>query len=452
MKLFDLVIEVLLAIFLYVLAPLAFDSAICIGYMLLYAYQLYRLFRLQKTDKGWLSFNTLFFVMLTLVTYLMPILYLMDLNSQILTVISYDERYVSKSLFLTSIAVTCYKMGYFKGENKSGKESTLLSVKSINRILRINKIFILIALITFLGSYSVALASGKRDISGLVVTLINCIFIFSIILSGYSNKVFRLSLMAFLVHHRFLYLCTFFIVVSMLVMGDRYTPICLAVTTLFIINRFVHRFTSIEFVCLLSVGFMVLVGVSLTRDTTDKKDALNQERDFVVYFQDIIPINLDFYLGLEWKEKNGYFKPARFFQIATYPIPFLPTIITDGIFDGNVSSGVQLTEYNRIQTNTNDESGIGTHAIVDIYMSWGIMGIIILFYLFGFFVGTSSKKSNSLYYLFIYGCFVSRAIYIPRETLFTPYRDIVYLLIFASIIIHKKRMKNEKQRISDQTI
>lgn len=451
MKFGRFILEVTIAGILYWSFPEGANHISIIGFMLLYLFQVISIIRGQRYEKSFLSFNVLFFTMLTLVTYLIPLLYLLDLDSFIVSIILYDTKYIPKSLFLTSIAVSFYGLGFQKGEFISYNKGCNSLVVGLTSLLKRSKVWVLIATVVFFISYSATLALGLKDIPGLIVTFINCIFIFALIITGYSNKELKLRLIPFFKRHLTIYICTAIIIVSMLALGDRYTPICLAVTSLFVINKFVHRFSILQFLLIIIAGFVVLVGVSLTRNTSDKKEALNQEDNVVVYFQDVVPINLDFYLGLEWKDKNGLYKPGRIFQILVYPIPFAPTIVQNLFFDGEeLASGRVLTDYNKNNNPAeHSNAGVGTHAILDIYMSWGILGIMFFFYWFGRLVGLSGKRSDNIYYLLIYGAFVSRAIYIPRETIFVPYRDIVYILLIAALIIHTKTKTDGQRRLGN---
>src|SRR5690606_7865909 len=79
----------------------------------------------------------------------------------------------------------------------------------------------------------------------------------------------------------------------------------------------------------------------------------------------------------------------------------------------------------------NPPYGLGTNLIGGLYLSFGLIGVVVIMFLFGRFVAFVDSKSNtSFIYLFIYLVLLSYAISLPRTELLSPLR----MIIWGSII------------------
>ena len=160
-----------------------------------------------------------------------------------------------------------------------------------------------------------------------------------------------------------------------------------------------------------------------------------------IVFQDVIPVNLDYYLGLHYVDHHGSYKPGRIIVYLLKPIPFVPSYLTNTFFEGDITTGNLLTEYNKKIVDVGSSTqGLGTHCIVDVYMSWGIVGVVLLFMIFGMIVGKCYTNANKFYSLLIYCGLMAGAIYIPRESLFSTYRIAIWLVVLAFFLLKRKKL------------
>lgn len=100
--------------------------------------------------------------------------------------------------------------------------------------------------------------------------------------------------------------------------------------------------------------------------------------------------------------------------------------------DDMQASTVILT---KLGLNTLDSYGLGSSSIADIYISFGVLGAVIFFALFGRLIKyieikTFYKDRCSLYMLAISLCFYSQMFYSNRESLFTVLLGLPYVLLF----------------------
>ena len=318
---------------------------------------------------------------------------------KIMGLIDYHESYVPLSLFLSTAAVSIYSFGYLRGYNTK----TVLTEKPrpIRNFSGLKNIcFILAGLVTVYFTYSFinAKKAGEMDLSGVMGTLVNCFIILPVALCGYMNRYYHLSPIRFFKKYWFIFFCVLYISISMLSLGDRLMAICLLTSTVFVVNEFVYKFSKKQILVALTAGMFFMFMISFTRGYTTLSQGFleyRQSDDKLMVFQDVYPANACLILGTEVKEKQGLYKPMKIIPLALSPIPFVPSLIKVAYFDGNFSSASYLTNVNKGRLNVGD-SGLGTHVVADVYVSWGVVGIFILFGLFGFFVGRCYARVAAL--------------------------------------------------------
>lgn len=83
--------------------------------------------------------------------------------------------------------------------------------------------------------------------------------------------------------------------------------------------------------------------------------------------------------------------------------------------------------------------GLGTSAIADVYLDFGIVGVILLFFVFGVFVrkielGVFVKGYSNLFYYSFFLVVISFSIYIGRSTIISVFRDCFMVYIIVSML------------------
>ena len=130
-------------------------------------------------------------------------------------------------------------------------------------------------------------------------------------------------------------------------------------------------------------------------------------------------------------------------------VPRLPVFMANLVFDSTpreLSSGYIITIE---ALGPNPTWGLGTNLIADIYMNFGLFGVLIFMFLLGVIirklqisVQTKSNILNLVVYLFL----LSFSLYMPRTTYFTPLRFvlwsiIIYLIVKGSVLIIVSKQK-----------
>lgn len=438
MKSMFILLEIIILAVLACFIPNNFSTEIIICELVFYVIQLFRIYKLRRRDHIF-SFNMLFFIMFTLVTFLLPVLILLNLDSLIVTHIQYNIKYLPKALLVCLLAVSCYTYGYKRGLQKVGGQKTI-DYSSCCKLRHFSKISVIIVACLFVFLFNFMVRENSRDLHGFVLSLLNPFLFLSAFSAGLCNNYEKNGYYSFFKKNRIAVVCSVIVIVQMVLLGDRLTALTLLCTWAYIIDEYIKPFSRTTFIFGIIIGFILMFlvgftrsdGVSLSRGVQN----FDNRYDELAMFEDVLPINADLCIGVQWMETNGYFKPSRIFVYPFYPIPVLPSIMKREFFDGNISTAMELTLYNKSLTTIQNDSGIGTHIVMDIYMSWGIIGVIICFILFGLLVGKcQSNIGGSIIHPIVFLILMAYAIYLPRDTIFNLFRDIVYLYFLYRIVI-----------------
>lgn len=418
-----------------------------VGYVLLYIWQVRRLFReekrILKERSSLISFNFFFFIMFSLCTYIIPIFVILGIEEEIkiLTRVEYTTKYIPYAMFICSIAVSFYSSGYIRGIHNKGKTmGEPKPIRNFHSVLRVCNILATIITLFFIVSFARARATGGMDVAGNIATLVNCFIILPVALCGYMNQFYHYSPLVFFKKYWYILSCALLIVISMLSIGDRLISICLVTALVFIINEFVYRFSKLQIIGALVAGFFFMFLISFTRGRASLMEGVSEFRDSdekIALIQDVYPANICLIIGTEARIEHGLYKPLKIIPVALTPIPFLPSAIKRAFFDGEYASAMYITEIYRNKANIG-ESGMGSQVVVDIFVSWGLLGVAFFFYLIGFIIGRIYWGRFNIYCLIAYTGFMTWSVYMSRQSLFDPYRDITWMVLIFIVLYHLK--------------
>lgn len=134
-----------------------------------------------------------------------------------------------------------------------------------------------------------------------------------------------------------------------------------------------------------------------------------------------------------------YFYGLFLFQNFSVIVPGLNNFINSKVgIDANYFSSSVFLTY--LSLGPNAKWGVGTSAVADVYLDFGIFGIILIFILFGYYtkkleVYVLGYKHSNLLLVALYMLFFSFSIYIARSNIFVPLTKFTYVLLFYFIAI-----------------
>lgn len=272
------------------------------------------------------------------------------------------------------------------------------------------------------------------------VNVVIVLFVIAIIINLFSIKEeVRNNLYLFLRKNTLLILSGIFVVLFSLWFGDRGPAIQIIFVLIFAYVYFVKPISLKTLLLLIVVGLFFLTLISYTRGTqsnlrsgsitgtiTEASRQITTFNTFWNYGMDLIVNNRNLYVACELADKDGLLYGKSYFPYLFAPIPGVPSLLTDAIFN---TTPEELSSAYKITKEAGLDWGLGSNAVGDVYMNFGLLGIILCFFLFGYLISQLSQKKD-IYSILAYILIFALAIYYPRSSLLEQLS-----LVFRAIII-----------------
>lgn len=437
MKILSLLVFIL-SLVSYFFAPIEFNYPFIVWEFALFIFAAYLSIKKDMSDKFFFSFSILYMLSFFLVIFAYP-MFIHGSLLEILFMDVVDGRYIVRGTALCQLAFSSYVLGTLLFQVNLSSSVEHLRKKT----LKIN--YFTIPIIGF-----VILVIGMFFMKDDLEESIN----FDI---GWSATLFLLTIVYTIITTHFLgkdaidfkrYFLYLIIGVSgfllIFITQDRGLFINVILVFLSVYTFYIKRLSFYKTLSLLALGVLTL---SLLANFREKAGGIMGNINDIgnvesaaskwEYFNDLTSISRNVYEGYEYKDKYGYFHPERGLVILISPIPFLPSILNQLLFSKNEDTATSsvLSKYTISKTGLDDDGGLGTNHVIDLYMSWGVAGVILMNIFLGFITTRArDRMHDNIYYAVIYFVITAFAIYIPRSTIFDPYRLIVWMLILTFIM------------------
>ena len=171
---------------------------------------------------------------------------------------------------------------------------------------------------------------------------------------------------------------------------------------------------------------MWAVGVSRSGDD------ITPTQDAALYVVDMTINTRNTYVAMEYVEDNGYTYGKTMLYGIIGVVPFLSSII--GLDKNEIGSAEVLTNYTYDNMSvTRAYIGLGTNIIADIYLSFGMIGVVVLMFIVGRFINMCTKAAGQFHYYSIitYAVVVSMSVFGIRTGLTHICRMLIWSLLIA---------------------
>lgn len=447
--------------FLYGFAPNQYDKIYCIICFAVFLVVVYSVIRDEYKRFGIISFNIIFFSSFFLCTYAFPV-FLMGSDSVISEILmSFLGSYhtVSRAVSLSTFAICVYGLGYVIARNKNGNIIVTDNERKFAKKIRILAKIVLgtVTIVLLIANWQyVSVAEGDPDIGGfeylfaLFFLSLPLYFVSSVFSFGSFSH--RKTYFDFLKKNKAIILLEVSLILVFLLLGNRGPVIQIVLVITATVMLYVKR---ISFKILFVIGVVALL-VMFTLRTTRQLDNVSASQGIseaasnanTVWdlFSDLVGINFELNAGMQYVDENGYLYPgANVIRYIACPIPHLSTVLVGAIYGVEIET---VSTEQVIKKYTNHSAG--NHCVIDVYMCFGVVGVIVVFFLFGLLV---AKITNGLSYSFFSKVFyiylIGTSLYFPRSSLMYGFRNFVtlYLLILFLGILYNNRKRHAIQRI-----
>lgn len=402
-----------------------------------------------KKKENYLDFDCLFFVSYFFVTLYYPaFMYEQDPFRYVMYELGFDKDTMSLSSGLALLGISAYMAGSLfitKGTKKElDKDFDNHPTKKIKTTWIFLTAIILVILYVATGGYmklfNEYVGGGAEDISeGGIGTYFYAFFpafLFAgIIAEFYNLKIINKKKVSFLSINKWGFTITVVVFLMFFIAGSRTIPIQIVLLILGLYTFLYKPFGLLKFLASISIGFIVLAVVGFLRAKS------NEGKEFYMEdaAMDLIINNRNSFLAVERVENYGINFGESMLSPILAPFPFSQSAVI-GIFGLNEDDMRSALVFTKDTFGYVSNWGLGTNIMADVYISFGMVGVIIFFILLGYFVNFSMKKAHtSLPYFILYSIFISYAVYLARAEYFYFVRYFVwaYCIIIFSLKFQK---------------
>ena len=447
---------------LYIFAPEDYSLPFCIACALIFILHFCKVFTLERslTKTGILSFNILFSLSAFAVVFVFPLLiYQSSIEYSFRALSIFSEPAVNKVTALSTFGYSFYLISYeyyftsslrqrcFTRVGIRVSESSLLKTK----ILAIVSVFAFTANLLF---FMRTVDSSHNDLSVntyiaeltkcfLTICLLCCCEKYKENIKNSPSAFFRYALVPIA--------CFFVVMLEYLYIGDRGFIIVGGLMLLFSYNHYVRKVRPIILIPAAAAAIVVMSLIGQLRKTDSSlregglslfvsasREIVGSSDNTLDYLSDLTAVSNVAYLEWDYSNSHSLYKPERLIILLSNPLPVVPTLLSLIMYNDNVSStstGYAVTEYYKSQIMYAGDGGLGTHLIMDLYMSWSIIGVIIGMWLLGLFLGKANALNNdNIYYMLLLITFFGLVIYLPRSTVYACFRTVVWEILFIYLL------------------
>lgn len=361
--------------------------------------------------------------------------------------LSFNENYISKGLGLSTVAACCFNFGICERDPLSLSKELIWPDR-----YKSPKAVTLILMLLFLPSLYGIFRTGEYS-TEFEHSLVNAILVyflyFSIFYVFYYAKNYS-TLSSLWKKQRtdyFTYILLLYVILFLLI-GSRTIPLRVVLLMVFLYTVYIKPIGPLKVIALFIVGALVMTYVGMVREGGEfNTSSLTSVFDLGM---DLTINNRSLYVLMEYADTNGYTYGRTLLMSILSVIPFAQSIFLSvtGWRTSDISSANLVTDL--YYDYTNEKSiGLGTNVVGDIYVSFGLIGVIIMMYLLGHILVILYKKSSqgNNFAILLYGLIFMDAIYYPRSTIFTSLRPLAWVFVIY-MIFRVSRASSVKKRES----
>lgn len=443
-------ISALISLGLYYIAPNQVDYAFQVICFLLFLVQALAVLREDIRREGILSFNLIFLFSFFLVTYAFPLFLIGVTMAQREGIEAYIDFNVScKCSALSTFAISIYFWSYKRRRKKIFDFSRLIKTERLGTINYIY--YVLFVVMIYITVNYMIKVGGIAVESGYWSSLFLACLPLCLIYNTKEHHVRNLN--QYLSKNIWILLPSILLMLLYFIIGDRGLVIVSGIVIVSVYSIFVKHVKPILFLTGIIVGSILMFVVRETRTTEsalstgntsafiqDAEGTINASSTLAV-FSDLTGIHRELYIGYDYVEHNGLLEPMQALIVPFYPLPLVPGIMSQAMFGktmDDLKPGYALNRYMAYS----GHGHFGIHCVIDVYMRWGMLGVIFAFYLWGYMVASlKASRNRNLLGVALYVTLLASAISIPRQPLLDMLRTLSYVIILAWVasLFSKKR-------------
>lgn len=418
-----------LSIILYMLAPMAYSEEYCMWLSILFIINAIYAYR-KDLYKEYIGFHTFFSVTFYLMTYVYPVFIHPVVTNYFF--FAFDDVVMTKATALANVAYSSYVCGYLRIYIKSNKiiYQPIVPKNSLNTLMMMEVLLFFLMIVS--GGYN-----AYRNLYG-NQEMIESGGAISIIAQLLSFLTFFICIANYMHNKTPIYILLAIICGASLSSGSRGTVISIFIIILY--YYYEKKKPSIWFLLgILGLGCiaMILIGYYRVGESLDDNRLDGTGVGLFSYFRDFIVCNGNLYSLYNYVQENDI---TYGLSSMAYILAIIPMSQTLFIKVFNVPSYMMRSEMvtTYIELGPDSTLGLGTHLVGDVYLSFGFIGVIVLFYFLGWLINfcRRKKQEGNRVGTIIYFILLSQSLMLCRGSYFVSAKNIIWSIVLASIINH----------------
>lgn len=422
-----IVLSILASLVLYFVAPVQYSYPFCIACLVLFLSSSIALLR--NNCKHTLIKFEFFFVFAFFFSNFVYSVFYYPINPYFsLFSESFNEDYINKGAALSALAASCFCLGVFEKNKKLELQKVVQNGYLAKPVVLANVmlLFFIPYLYSLYGLHSYVTDFTKSNLNTLLLYLIYYILFALMATRNYKG----LSGVLLYQSDTLFYAMTGVMVLLLLMIGSRSNPAHIILLALFFFNFYQKKVSNKVAIAFMLVGILLMGIVGVVRGGTEfSTSSMNSVLDIG---NDLTINNRSLYVLMDYADHNGYtYGRTMLLQIAAV-IPWGQSMLL------NITGmKIQMFDSSNFVTwlfygDQKFEIGFGTNLIGDIYLSFGVIGVVVLMFLYGRILRNlyrSSIKGSGVATL-VYGLMFMEVIFLTRAGLLTSLRPIAWTLLY----------------------
>lgn len=436
------------SIIVFLLAPHKFVYWFNLACIIQYFFSVF-LFLKAKKKKNYFDFDMVFIITFFFVMFFFPVfMYESDPTRFFAFQYEYNENVISRSTALSLLGIESYFLGSLTFRKKENFNLKLPKSKMYNNIIPLCLISICsFVLFIISGGYAKlagAYSGDQVESSGMASYFwaFTPAFLFCALIFQFNNLyIVNKTKIEKKVISKLLLIYTIIFIGLILMTGSRTFPVQIVLICGALYSLFYRPISFIKFVPLIIFGILGLFFINILRGGGD----FSNVADLVI---DLVVCNRSTYVSVDYVDLNGLTYGKSMLSVLLAPIPFLQSVIFS-VFNISPWEAASSLIISKISLGEEGELGFGSNIIADLYMSFGMIGVIFFMFLLGRYIAKLLYylKSN-IYALVAYGVMMSYSIFIVRSEFFFFSRYLVWSLLITFFIKLNSNKKNKLENIT----
>lgn len=425
-----LALSAVYALIMFLVAPKEYSFSFCVACFVPFVYAVFILLK-NRCKYNLVSLEFVFSVTFFYVNYAYPLFYYPVMPYFSLFNLSFPEEYINQGIALTSLGYITFVIGLLKYKilpHNSKKDYVPISptIKKIDYLLLTILVMQLMPIL-FSGVYD-----GNWGEGAFTKVLVDSISFF-LIFAGLSNNS---SLKKFLQNNKLLVFLLLAYIGIITVIGNRGTFLRFTLLTIFFYTTYYKNISTPVIIASMLAGMLFLNYVGSVRGGGSYESLGNQDMNpLLVMGKDLIINNRSLYTLMEYQDLYGINWGKTFLMNLLSVIPFAQRtfLSLSGWSSDDISSGGLISRTFFEENPDMERIGLGTNMIGDIYIAFGLIGVIILMYYLGVFISYSYRRAQTgnSNYLLIYTILFAESIIMTRSPYLGTLRPLTWILFIA---------------------